>query len=75
MRCLLLVLFSALLFTACQKSQTQNSSTEVKRYALKGRVVAVDRDKKKATVKHEEIPGFMAAMTMPFPIKEDWDMG
>jgi protein SCO1/2 len=74
MRYLLFVLFSVLLFTACQKSQTQtnNPSAEAKRYSLKGKVVAVDKAKKKATIKHEEIPGYMAAMTMDFPIREDW---
>lgn len=72
MRYLVVILFSAALFTACQKSQTQNSSTEVRRFPIKGKVISVDRAKKKATIKHEEIPGFMAAMTMPFPIKEDW---
>ena len=72
MRYLLLILFSALLFTACQKVETQTASTDAKRYKLKGKIVAVDKAKKKATVAHEEIPGYMAAMTMDFPIREDW---
>ena len=74
MRFYTLILFSALLVTACQKSATQsaNTSAEAKRYSLKGTVVAVDKAKKKATVKHEEIAGYMGAMTMDFPIREDW---
>ena len=74
MRNLLLFLLSILLFTACQKAETQNqnASTEAKRYNLKGKVVAVDKAKKKATIAHEEIPGYMDAMTMDFPIKDDW---
>ncbi len=72
MRYFLLILFSAFLFTACQKAETQTVSPEAKRYPLKGKVVAVDRAKKKATVKHEEVPGYMDAMTMDFPIREDW---
>jgi len=74
MRYYVLILFAALFFTACQKSPTQspNASAEAKRYSLKGKVVAVDKAKKKATVKHEEIPGYMDAMTMDFPIREDW---
>jgi len=72
MRYFLLILFSAFLLAACQKAETQNVSTEAKRYPLKGKVVAVDRAKKKATVKHEEVPGYMDAMTMDFPIREDW---
>lgn len=72
MRYFLLILFSVLLFTACQKAETQTASTEAKRYSLKGKVVAVDKAKKKATIDHEEIPGYMDAMTMDFPIREDW---
>ncbi len=74
MRYFILILFSALVLTACQKSVTQstNTSAEAKRYSLKGTVVAVDKAKKKATVKHEEIPGYMDAMTMDFPVREDW---
>jgi len=72
MRYFLLVIFFAFLFTACQKAETQTVSTEAKRYPLKGKVVAVDKAKKKATVKHEEILGVMPAMTMDFPIREDW---
>ncbi len=74
MRYFTLILFSILLFTACQKTQTQspNSSAEAKRYVLKGKIVAVDKAKKKATIKHEEIPNYMPAMTMDFPIREDW---
>ena len=72
MRYFLFILFSVFLFTACQKAETQTVSTEAKRYPLKGKVVAVDKAKKKATIKHEEIPGYMDAMTMDFPIREDW---
>jgi len=73
MRYFTLILLSVLLFTACQKAETQQpASGEAKRYPLKGKVVAVDKAKKTATIKHEEIPGYMAAMTMDFPIREDW---
>lgn len=75
MRYFLLILFSISLLTGCQKSQTQkmqNASTGAKHYALKGKVVAVDRAKKKATIAHDEIPGYMEAMTMDFPVREDW---
>lgn len=43
-----------------------------KRYPIKGKVVSVDKEKKKAEIDHEEIPGYMPRMTMPFPIREDW---
>ncbi len=72
MRYFLLILFSGFLFTACQKAETQPVLADAKRYELKGKVIAVDKSKKKATIKHEEIPGYMDAMTMDFPIREDW---
>lgn len=74
MRYFTLILISILLFTACQKSQTQpqNASADAKRYVLKGTVVAVDKAKKTATIKHEDVENYMPAMTMDFPIREDW---
>jgi len=41
-------------------------------YELRGKVIEVDKDVRKVTVAHEEVPGFMGAMTMPFSIKDDW---
>jgi protein SCO1/2 len=73
MRTILLILISALLFSACQKPATQAPGGEnAKRYTLKGKVVSVDRDKKRAKIDHEAIEGYMDAMTMEFPIHEDW---
>jgi protein SCO1 len=40
------------------------------RYPLKGKVVSVDLAGGKVVIDHEEIPGFMAAMRMPFPVPE-----
>ena len=48
------------------------ASAGAQRYDLKGRVVSVDKEKKEASIAHDEIPGFMEAMTMDFRIKEDW---
>ena len=65
-----LFIISVLLFTACQKAQT--ISADAKYYALKGTVIATDKAKKKATVEHEDIVGYMPAMTMEFPVRADW---
>ena len=43
-----------------------------KRYELKGKVIGVDKAQRQVTIAHEQIPGFMDAMTMPFNIGEDW---
>jgi len=39
------------------------------RYRLEGRVVSVDIEGRTLGVAHEEIPGFMPAMTMEFPVR------
>jgi protein SCO1/2 len=50
-------------------AQSQQAPTE--RYDLKGKVVAVDKPGKRLTVDHEAIPGFMGAMTMPYPVRDE----
>lgn len=72
MRYFLLILFSVLIFSACQKPQAQTASPEAKHFKLKGKIVAVDKAKKKATVAHDAIAGYMDAMTMEFPVKDDF---
>jgi protein SCO1 len=51
--------------------KTQASESQPARYDLKGKVVAVDKDGKRLTVDHEAIPGFMGAMTMAYPVKDE----
>ena len=67
-RTTLALLFSAALcLGACARA---GRPADGKRYELKGKVVSVDRAKGAATVEHEDIPGFMAAMTMEFPVRD-----
>ena len=47
------------------------ASANAQRYDLRGVVRSVDREKREITVEHEEIPGFMDAMTMPFAVRDD----
>jgi protein SCO1/2 len=47
------------------------AQAEEQRFDLKGKVVAVDKAGKKVTVDHEAIPGFMGAMTMMYPVKDE----
>lgn len=56
---------SALLLNGCAAEPANE-----KRYELKGKVVSVDRAKGEAAVEHEEVEGFMAAMTMDFPVRD-----
>ena len=41
-------------------------------YDLKGTVVTVDTKQRQVTISHEDIPGYMNAMTMPFSLKDEW---
>jgi protein SCO1/2 len=73
MRNLTLLLIVVVLLSSCQKATTNSASPDTaKRYALKGTVVSVNREKKTAKIDHEAVEGYMDAMTMEFPIHEDW---
>ncbi len=64
-RLFLIVLLSACaLLVGCQR-------TTERRYELKGKVISLDKEHRQVTVTHEEIKGFMDAMTMPFTVKDD----
>jgi Cu/Ag efflux protein CusF len=52
------------------KVAIQAKDTGVKRYALTGRVVSIDKSAQSIVVDGDEIPGFMAAMTMPYQVKD-----
>jgi protein SCO1 len=61
----LLVVALFLPATACRKP------VPAQRYPVKGKVVEVAVPEKQLIVEHEDIPGYMPAMTMPFPVKDD----
>jgi len=70
----LLVLLAPL---ACAKRATSApdkpaaASAQAKRYPFRGIVRGVDRSKREVTVEHDAVPGFMDAMTMSFPVRDD----
>jgi protein SCO1/2 len=45
------------------------SCSQSKQYELKGQILAVNRDKQELLLKHEEITGYMMAMTMPYKVR------
>ena len=47
-----------------------SSAPAPRTYTLQGQVLAVAPDHQQATIKHEEIKGFMAAMTMAYTVKD-----
>jgi protein SCO1/2 len=64
-----LLLMGCVLFgAACRRSGNE------KRFDFKGKVVTVEPDKHSVTVSHEDVKGYMPAMTMPFTVKSDSDL-
>jgi protein SCO1/2 len=55
-------------WTACAKEK----AADERRYDVKGKVVSVDAENGTVTLDHDAIGDFMAAMTMPFPLKDKW---
>ncbi|MEO5742768.1 MAG: SCO family protein [Vicinamibacterales bacterium] len=45
------------------------SCSSAKTYEMRGQILGVNRDKMEILVKHEDIPGLMPAMTMPWKVK------
>jgi len=65
-------LIICLIISACSsKSKTPEASNAAQRYEVKGKVVSADKANHKVTIAHEEIKGYMEAMTMPFTLLED----
>lgn len=60
---------TTVLVTGCQNSASTPASN-AKVYDVKGKVVALDADKKIVTLDHEDIPGLMKAMTMEFTVTD-----
>jgi protein SCO1 len=53
-----------------QKSDNKPGAPAEKRYPLTGRVVSIDKANHSVNVDGDEIPGVMAAMTMPYDVKD-----
>jgi len=61
---------AALLALAAALSACAGRGANERRYELKGKVVGVDRARGEVSVEHEEIKGYMDAMTMDFPLHD-----
>lgn len=55
------LVFAAL--TGCSRNRAHE-------YELRGQVLAIDAARQEITIKHEDIAGFMPAMTMPFKVND-----
>ena len=57
--------------TEPQAQTAAPAASEPERHDLHGKVVSIDKGAKSVTVDHAEIPGFMGAMAMPYPVKDE----
>lgn len=55
-------------------TQTTLTKTNQQVFQVKGLVIEVKPDEKSVKIKHEEIPGYMQAMTMSFDVKDTNDL-
>jgi Cu/Ag efflux protein CusF len=69
---LMLALIMSLTLAGCGGATNSKKDEAAKVYDIKGKVMAVNPDQEKPTVKldHEDIPGAMKAMQMEFPAKD-----
>jgi protein SCO1/2 len=66
-RTALLLLVVLVAIAGCGKPAPEVNSRQ---FPLTGEIVAIKVDRTEITVKHDEVKDFMAAMTMPFAIKD-----
>ncbi|HXI24251.1 MAG TPA: SCO family protein [Pyrinomonadaceae bacterium] len=66
----LLLLFGFVLISFSCNRQPRNE----KRYPIEGKIIAVNKTDRTATINHKDIAGYMPGMTMEFKIKNDADL-
>ena len=80
MRLLLCIWIASLLalVTACHRKNSLVSGirepTNIQIFAVTGRVQAVELIQKRITIRHQAVPNYMPAMTMPFKVKRTEDL-
>ena len=63
--CCRVLIVTALTAAACSRAP------ESRQYDVRGQIVAIDRERKEVLVDHEDIKGFMPAMTMPYAVRDE----
>ncbi len=64
-----IALFLLLALAGCVKKQPEEQAKPIKTYTINGVIKALDAEHHSATIEHQEIAGWMDAMTMEFPIR------
>lgn len=71
----LLALLMALSATACLSPESASGEVasaeaqQANQYTTNGVVREIDREDLSVTIRHEDVPGYMPAMTMPFTLR------
>ncbi|MDQ1558369.1 MAG: hypothetical protein QOD32_1429 [Pyrinomonadaceae bacterium] len=65
---LALVATACVLLAGCTPPPDESRA---KRYELKGKIVSFNKAQQQVVIQHQEIQGYMDAMTMPFTLRED----
>ena len=68
------VFLVALILSISAGACRSTTRSQERRYRLEGTVVSIDKAQQRLVVDHKDIPGFMGAMTMPYPIAEPSDL-
>ncbi len=68
----IIVIISLMLAVVASGCRSRRANEPVaRRYEIKGRVESLDFNRKRVTIAHEEIKGYMDAMTMGFAVKDE----
>jgi protein SCO1/2 len=59
-----------LLFVAALAAACSRPSAPAKEYHLTGQILSLQPDRQEVLIKHDDIKGFMPAMTMPYKVKD-----
>jgi len=57
--------------TIAALNKAQLSGAPLERHPMKGKILSIDKQYHQVIIEHEEIPGYMGAMAMPFPLKDE----
>ena len=58
------------LVAALTAAASCSRAPEARRYEVRGQILSVDPERREVLVNHEDIPGFMPAMTMPYKVQD-----
>lgn len=69
------LILSGVVFTGCSKKESEPPPTSPTVHAMRGIVREIRPSEDTVVIEHEDVPGFMPAMTMPFNIQDAAEFG